>query len=107
MGDCKNFYYNWFKGKYHVLCHQFDSGLDYYKKAFEYKYYGGKALPYFLEEMIVLMKKCKVGKIEQNHIYEWANALRFYIYESDKDNKTRIDIRTTFEEVFPEESFIK
>ena len=107
MGECKNFYYNWFKGKYLVLCHEFESGLNYYKKAFENKYYGGKALPYFLEEIIVLMKKCKAGKVEQNHIYEWANALRFYIYESDKDDKTRIDIRTTFEEVFPEEAFIK
>lgn len=107
MGDCKNFYYNWFKGKYHTLCHNFDTGLSFYKKAFEYKYYGGKALPYFLEELIVLMQKCKGKKVELNHIYEWANALRFYIYETDKDEKHRIDIRTTFDEVFPEVAFIK
>ena len=107
MGDCKNFYYNWFLGKYYVLCHDFEKGLEFYKNAFSYKYYGGKVLCMYLEEFVVLMKKCKHKKTELNHILDWANALRLYIYETDKDEKHRLSLRESFEEVFPEEAFIK
>ncbi len=107
MGDCKKFYYNWFMGKYYVLCHEFEKGLDFYKNAFEYKYYGGKVLSMYLEEFVVLMQKCKEKKTELNHILDWANALRLYIYETDKDEKNRLSLRNNFEEVFPEEAFIK
>ncbi|MDD5929357.1 MAG: hypothetical protein PUC37_06070 [Spirochaetales bacterium] len=106
MGECRNFYYNWFMGKYFVLCHEFEKGLDFYKKAFEYRYFGGKVLCMYLEEFIVLMEKCKSRKIELNHVHEWANALRLYIYETDKYKSERTALRNSFEEVFPEEAFI-
>lgn len=106
VGDCKNFYYNWLKGKYHVLCHEFETGLDYYKKAFDNRYYGGKFLSVYLEELVVLIQKCGTKKTEYNHIHEWANALRLYIQETDKDKSEHLELRNTFEEVFQEEAFI-
>ena len=107
VGDCKKFYYNWLKGKYHVLCHEFETGLDYYRKAFENRYYGGKFLTVYLEELVVLIQKCGTKKTEYNHIHEWANALRLYIQETDKEKSEHLELRNTFEEVFPEEAFIK
>lgn len=105
MGICKEFYYNWFKGKYHVLCHDFEGGLEYYKKAFENRYFGGKALYYFLDEIVVLMKKCNEKKVEINHIYEWANAIRLTI--CSRNNINNNDLQKSFNDVFPEEAFIK
>ncbi len=107
MGVCKQFYYNWFKGKYHVLCHDFEVGLEYYQKAFKFRYFGGKTLPYFLEEIVVLMQKCNLKKTELNHIYEWANAIRLYITEAGKTEADKVVLRNSFEEVFPKEAFIK
>ena len=101
---CGAFFYNWFKGKYHVLCHEFETGLDFYRKAFGHRYFGGKFLSQYLSEFVVLMQKINVKKTEFNHIHEWANAIRLYI-DNVKENK--ISIQNSFDEVFPEESFIK
>lgn len=104
---CGNFFYNWFKGKYHVLCREFETALEFYRKAFEYRYFGGKYLTQYLSEFVVLMQKCKVGKTEFNHIHEWANAVRLYIAKIDEVEERKISIKNSFDEVFPEESFIK
>ena len=107
MGVCKQFFYNWFKGKYHVLCHDLEGGLKYYRKAFEHRYFGGKALPVFLQEFIVLIQKCNCRKTEFNKIHEWANAVRIYIQEIDKGKTEHFVLKNSFDEVFPEETFIK
>jgi len=104
---CGNFFYNWFKGKYHVLCREFETALEFYRKAFEYRYFGGKYLTQYLSEFVVLMQKCKVGKTEFNHIHEWANAVRLYIAKIDEVEERKISIKNSFDEVFPAESFIK
>ncbi len=107
MGVCKQFFYNWFKGKYHVLCHDFAGGLEYYRKAFEHRYFGGKALPDFLQEFIVLIQKCNCRKTEFNKIHEWANAVRIYIQEIDKGKSEHFVLKNTFDEVFPDDAFIR
>ncbi len=107
MGECKSFYYPWLKGKYHVLCHDFETGLELYKEAFPYRYYGGASLPLYLEEFLVLIKKCDCKKPEFNKIHEWANAICIYLNEIDKDRQNYLTIRSSFEEVFPEKAFIK
>ena len=106
LGESKNFFHNWFKGKYHVLCHEFDIGLNYYRKSFEHRYFGGKNLSQYISEFIALLHKCNSKKTELNHIYEWANALRFCIKQTDKNNNSNHSIETDFEKVFPKEAFI-
>lgn len=107
LDKCKNFFYNWFKGKYHVLCHEFETGLDFYRKAFEHRYFGGKYLSQYLSEFVALMQKINVKKTEFNHIHEWANAIRLYIDKIDNVKENKISIQNSFDEVFPEEAFIK
>lgn len=107
LDKCRNFFYNWFKGKYHVLCHEFETGLDFYRKAFGHRYFGGKFLTQYLSEFIVLMQKINVKKTEFNHIHEWANAIRLYIDKIDNIEENKIAIQNSFDEVFPEEAFIK
>lgn len=106
IGVCSNFFYNWFKGKYHVLCSNFEKGLDFYRTAFKYRYFGGKYLSQYLSELVVIMQKCNVKKIEFNHIHEWANAVRLYIAKIDNVEDNKISIQNSFEEVFPIEAFI-
>lgn len=105
--DCGHFFYNWFKGKYKVLCHEFETGLNFYRKAFDYRYFGGKYLTQYLSEFIVLIPKCDTKKAEFNHVHEWANAVQLYIEEIDDKTERKISIQNSFDEVFPEEAFIK
>lgn len=107
IGICGYFFYNWFKGKYLVLCHNFESGLEFYRKAFEYRYFGGKYLSQFLEEFVVLIQKCKCKQVEFNHIHEWANAVMLYIQNIDKGKSPSMEIKNDFDEVFPEAAFIR
>ncbi len=104
---CGNFFYNWFKGKYHVLCHEFETGLNFYRKAFKHRYFGGKYLSQYLSEFIALLQNCNVKKSELNKINEWATALDFCINQQDKTNGLKHNLDTNFEKNFPEESFIK
>ena len=105
--ECGHFFYNWFKGRYYVLCHEFEAGLNFYRKAFDYRYFGGKYLTQYLSEFIVLISKCDTKKAEFNHIHEWANAVQLYIEEIDDKTERKISIQNSFDEVFPEEAFIK
>lgn len=77
------------------------------RKAFEYRYFGGKYLTQYLSEFVVLIQKCKVKKTEFNKIHEWANAVRLYIAKIDEVEEYQISIQNSFDEVFPAESFIK
>ncbi|MBR4322244.1 hypothetical protein [Treponema sp.] len=42
-----------------------------------------------------------------NKICEWANAVRLYIQEIDKEKSEHFVLKNTFDEVFSEEAFIK
>ncbi len=106
LGECKKFFYNWLKGKYYILCNNFEVGLKYYRQSFKYRYFGGKYLSQYISEFIALLQKCNTKKTEFNHIYEWANALRFCIKSTDKDNNSNCNLETDFDKVFPKEAFI-
>lgn len=108
IGSCADFFYNWLKGRYFVLNHEFETGLNYYKTAFdEGRYFGGKYLSQYLEEFIAIIQKQNCKKKEFNQIHDWAVAMRFCLNKIDDDNGLNRNLRNDFDSIFPSECFIK
>ena len=106
IGNCSDFFYNWFKGRYLILNNKIEEGYFFYKNAFEYKYYAGQFLPDYLREILAVMKQLKCKKPEQNAIIEFAHAVQYSINNDNlKYQKLNRNIDCDFKTVFPTEAF--
>lgn len=106
IGKCSDFFLNWFKGRYLVLKNHVQDSLNFYRKAFENKYFAGQFTADFIREILAVMEKCDCKKTDKNEIVDFAHALKFCINRGNKqyEELNRI-IDCSFDEVFPKESF--
>lgn len=106
IGECSEFFSNWFKGRYFVLKNHIEDSLKFYKKAFKNIYFAGRFMRDFLREILAVMEKCDCKKTDKNEIVDFAHALRFCINRDNKQyEKLNRIIDCSFDEVFPKESF--
>lgn len=105
IGECSNFFYNWFKGRTCVLLNKIEEGFVYYQKAYNYKYFGGQFLSGFLTEILAVMQKLKLRKPELNIIVDFAHAIQYSINQDNKQYaKLNRNIASDFDVVFPAEA---
>ena len=105
IGECSDFFYNWFKGRACVLLNKVEEGFVYYQKAYDYKYFGGQFLSGFLTEILAVMQKLKLRKPELNIIVDFAHAIQYSIDQDNKQYaKLNRNIDSDFDLVFPAEA---